>query len=100
MYEIVETLLHEVKAEIFELERGRTGRNGSAIHEHGTCRMGDDAKRPALNKFNQMHQVKNMFVVDGSAFPTATEKNPTLTILAMAWRASDYLAEQLRKGNL
>ena len=100
MYETVEMLLHEAKAEIFELERGRTGRNGSAIHEHGTCRMGDDPKRSALNKFNQMHQVNNLFVVDGSAFPTATEKNPTLTILAMAWRATDYLADQLRKRNL
>jgi len=100
MYDTVEMLLHEAKAEIFELERGRTGRNGSAIHEHGTCRMGDDPKRSALNKFNQMHQVNNLFVVDGSAFPTATEKNPTLTILAMAWRATDYLGDQLRKGNL
>ena len=62
--------------------------------------MGDDAKRSALNKFNQMHAVKNLFVVDGSAFPTATEKNPTLTILAMSWRATDYLGEQLKKGNL
>jgi choline dehydrogenase-like flavoprotein len=44
--------------------------------------------------------VKNLFVVDGSAFPTATEKNPTLTILALAWRATDYLAEELKKGNL
>jgi choline dehydrogenase-like flavoprotein len=100
MYDTVEMLLHEAKAEIFELERGRTGRNGSAIHEHGTCRMGDDPKRSALNKFNQMHQVNNLFVVDGSAFPTATEKNPTLTILAMAWRATDHLADQLRRGNL
>ena len=81
-------------------DRTRTGANGSAIHEHGTCRMGDDAKRSALNKFNQMHAVKNLFVVDGSAFPTATEKNPTLTILALSYRATDYLADEMKKGNL
>ena len=52
----------------------------------------------ALNAFNQMHEVPNVYVVDGSSFPTATEKNPTLTILAIAWRASDHLAEQLKRG--
>jgi choline dehydrogenase-like flavoprotein len=62
--------------------------------------MGDDPKRSALNGFCQMHEVKNLFVVDGAAFPTATEKNPTLTILALAWRASDYLAGQLRSRAL
>ncbi|MGH9341716.1 MAG: GMC oxidoreductase [Acidobacteriota bacterium] len=47
-----------------------------------------------------MHEVKNLFVVDGGAFTNASEKNPTLTILALAWRATDYLADELRKGNL
>ncbi len=47
-----------------------------------------------------MHEVKNVFVVDGSAFPTATEKNPTLTILALSWRATDYMAEEMRKGSI
>ena len=78
--------------------RGELDYNGSAIHEHGSCRMGADPKRSALNSFNQMHEVKNVFVVDGSAFTTATEKNPTLTILALAWRATDYLAEQIKRG--
>lgn len=100
MYDTCEMILREAKAEIFELDRSKTDSNGSAIHEHGTCRMGDDAKRSALNKFNQMHDVKNVFVVDGSSFPSASEKNPTLTILALAWRATDYLAEQIKKGNL
>jgi choline dehydrogenase-like flavoprotein len=100
MDDTLEAILHEAKAEVFEFARGRTNNNGSAIHEHGTCRMGDDPKRSALNRFNQMHAVKNLFVVDGSAFPTATEKNPTLTILALAWRATDYLADQFKKGNL
>jgi choline dehydrogenase-like flavoprotein len=81
-------------------KRGDLDRMGSAIHEHGTCRMGADPKRSALNAFNQMHEVRNLFVVDGSAFPTATEKNPTLTILALSWRATDYLAEQIKRGEL
>jgi choline dehydrogenase-like flavoprotein len=62
--------------------------------------MGDDTKRSALNSFCQSHEVKNLFVVDGASFPAATEKNPTLTILALAWRATDYLAEELRAGRL
>ena len=47
-----------------------------------------------------MHTVKNLFVVDASAFTSASEKNPTLTILALAWRATDYLADQMKKGRL
>ena len=69
-------------------------------HQAGTCRMGDDPKKSALNAFNQMHEVKNLFVVDGSSFTTASEKNPTLTILALSWRASDYLAGEMQRGNL
>ena len=100
MYDTAEEILHEMKAEVLPYKRGEIDKFGSAIHEHGTCRMGKDAKRSALNGYCQMHEVKNMFVVDGSAFPTATEKNPTLTILAMAWRASDYLADEMKKGNV
>ena len=62
--------------------------------------MGTDPKRSALNAFNQMHDVKNVFVVDGSSFTTASEKNPTLTILALAWRATDYLAGRMKRGDL
>jgi choline dehydrogenase-like flavoprotein len=100
MYDTVEMILKEARAEIFEFERGKTDKNGSAIHEHGTCRMGSDPKTSALNSLNQMHEVKNLFVVDGSSFTTASEKNPTLTILALSWRATDYLAEEMRRGNL
>jgi choline dehydrogenase-like flavoprotein len=100
MYDTALEVMHEAKAELVQFERGSVDIPGTAIHEHGTCRMGADPKRSALNGFCQMHEVKNLFVVDGSAFPTATEKNPTLTILALAWRATDYLAEELRKGNL
>ena len=100
MYDVVEEILHKMKAEPLPYNRGDLDQLGSAIHEHGTCRMGDDPKRSALNRYLQMHEVKNVFVVDGSAFPTPTEKNPTLSILAFSWRASDYLAEQMRIGNI
>jgi choline dehydrogenase-like flavoprotein len=100
MYDTAEEILRAAKAELVTFNRGELDNMGSAIHEHGTVRMGKDAKRSALNGFNQMHEVKNVFVTDGSAFTTASEKNPTLTILALAWRASDYLAAEIQKGNL
>lgn len=100
MYDTTEQILRAAKAEIVQFNRGDCDIPGTAIHEHGTCRMGADPKTSALNSFNQMHAVKNLFVVDGSSFPSATEKNPTLTILAIAWRATDYLAEQMKKGTL
>jgi choline dehydrogenase-like flavoprotein len=100
MYDTAEQILRSAKAEIVPYERGWLDKAGSAIHEHGTCRMGDDAKQSPLNAFNQMHDVKNVFVVDGSAFTTASEKNPTLTILALAWRATDYLAGEMKRGNV
>src|SRR5260370_12545850 len=86
--------------EIGPVQRGSTDVNGNAIHEHGTCRMGADPKRSALNGFFQSHDVPNLFVVDGAAFTTASEKNPTLTILALAWRATDYLAGEMKASRL
>jgi choline dehydrogenase-like flavoprotein len=100
MYDAALAICDAAKAELAPYKRGDVDMNGSAIHEHGTCRMGDDPKRSALNAFNQMHEVKNVFVVDGSAFTTASEKNPTLTILALAWRATDYLGAEIKKGAL
>lgn len=73
---------------------------GESIHELGTCRMGSDPKSSVLNQWNQTHDVKNVFVVDGSSFVSGGPQNPTLTIAALAMRASDYMAEQLRTGNL
>jgi len=69
---------------------------GESIHELGTCRMGADPKTSVLNKFNQCHDVRNLFVLDGSSFTSGGSQNPTLTILALAMRASEYLAEQMR----
>jgi choline dehydrogenase-like flavoprotein len=73
---------------------------GESIHELGTCRMGADPKTSVLNAFNQSWEVRNLFVVDGSSFVTGGAQNPTLTILALSLRASEYLIEERRKGNL
>ena len=73
---------------------------GYSIHELGTCRMGDNPKTSVLNKWNQSWDIKNLFVVDGSSFVTGGSQNPTMTILSLSMRASEYLAEQSRKGEL
>ena len=71
-----------------------------ALHEAGIARMGADPKKSVLNQFQQTHDVKNVFVMDASGFTTNPCQNPTLTIMALAWRAGDYIVEEARKGNL
>lgn len=66
-------------------------------HELGGCRMGDDPKRSIVNRFCQSHDVPNLYVCDGSVFPSASEKNPTHTIMALAARTADHIAGRLRK---
>src|SRR3546814_13416738 len=66
---------------------------GNCDHQHGTTRMGEDAATSVLNKWCQSHEVDNLFVVDGGSFPTSTGANPTLTIMANAWRVAEYIAE-------
>jgi choline dehydrogenase-like flavoprotein len=79
---------------------GRILTEGWSIHEMGTARMGNDPKTSVLNQFQQSHDVKNLFVVDGAGFVSASCHNPTWTIMALCWRSCDYLADQLGKGNL
>ena len=69
-------------------------------HELGGCRMGNDPRRSVVNAFCQSHDIPNLFVVDGSVFPSASEKNPTLTIMALAARTADYMAERFRRAEL
>jgi choline dehydrogenase-like flavoprotein len=73
---------------------------GESIHELGTCRMGDNPKTSVLNKLNQAHDVKNLFVTDGSSFVSGGAQNPTLTILALSMRAAEYVAGEMKKRNL
>jgi choline dehydrogenase-like flavoprotein len=83
-----------------EREGGGISVGGTIIHELGTVRMGKDPKTSALNQYNQAHDVKNLFVADAAPFVSNPDKNPTLTICALAWRTAEYLAEEMRKGNV
>jgi choline dehydrogenase-like flavoprotein len=73
---------------------------GVIIHELGVVRMGTSAKTSALNSFCQAHDVRNVFVTDAAAFVSNPDKNPTLTIMALSWRASEHLLDEAKKGNL
>ena len=73
---------------------------GKIIHEAGTARMGNDPKASALNKHNQAHDCKNLFVVDGAAFVSQADKNITWTIMALSMRASEYLMDEMKKRNI
>lgn len=73
---------------------------GVIIHEIGTARMGANPKTSALNQYCQAHDIKNLFVTDGASFVSNSDKNPTLTIMALSWRASEYLLDEAKKGNL
>jgi choline dehydrogenase-like flavoprotein len=73
---------------------------GSAVHEMGTCRMGNDARTSVLNGFNQMHDVKNIFITDGSCMTSAACQNPSLTYMALTARACDYAVSEMKKGDL
>jgi choline dehydrogenase-like flavoprotein len=73
---------------------------GRIIHEVGTTRMGNNASTSALNKHNQAHDAKNVFVLDGGAFVSQADKNPTWTILALSMRASDYIMNEVKNKNL
>jgi choline dehydrogenase-like flavoprotein len=73
---------------------------GTNFHEVGGVRMGSSPRDSVVNGFGQSWSVKNLFIADGSVFVSSPHKNPTLSILALSWRNSAYLAEQARKGNL
>jgi choline dehydrogenase-like flavoprotein len=73
---------------------------GLGIHEMGTARMGRDPKTSVLNKWNQLHEVSNVFVTDGAAMTSAGCQNPSLTYMALTARACDYAVKELNKQNI
>lgn len=73
---------------------------GRIIHEVGTTRMGNNPKTSVVNKFQQLHDADNVFIVDAGPFVSQADKNCTWTILALSWRASDYIVDQLKKQNI
>ncbi len=72
--------------------------NGGGLHASGTCRMGTDEKTTVVNAFGRTHDVKNLFVIDGAAFVSSLNQ-PTLTIIALALRSADFIADGLRRGD-
>lgn len=79
---------------------GKISFPGNANHEMGTARMGRDAKTSVLNSFNQMHEVPNVFITDGSCMTSGNCVNPSLTYMALTARACDYAVKELKKMNI
>ena len=73
---------------------------GQIIHEVGTTRMGNNPTTSVTNSFQQLHDAKNVFIVDAGSFVSQADKNPTWTIMALSWRTSDFIIDQLKKQNL
>jgi choline dehydrogenase-like flavoprotein len=79
---------------------GKMSAPGNANHEMGTARMGHDEKTSVLNKWNQLHAVKNLFITDGSSMTSSNCINPSLTYMALTVRAVDYALREMKKGNI
>jgi choline dehydrogenase-like flavoprotein len=76
------------------------GAPGTVIHEMGTARMGNDPKTSVLNKWNQSHDIANLFVTDGSCMVSSPCQNPSLTYMALTARACDYAVKELKNGSI
>ena len=105
MQETFRALIAEMGGQVFSpmptREQGYgIAAGGRIIHELGCVRMGSDPGTSAVNAWNQAHDCKNVFVTDGGPFVSQADKNPTWTILALAWRTSDYITEQRKRGAL
>lgn len=85
---------------IFTIKTDEMSIPGMGVHEMGTARMGHDPKTSVLNKWNQTHDVPNLFITDGSAMTSASCVNPSITYMALTARAADYAVKEFRKGTL
>ena len=73
---------------------------GLDIHEMGGCRMGKDPNTSLLNKWNQMHLCKNVFITDGACMTSTGNQSPSILYMALTARAANYAADEIKKGNL
>jgi choline dehydrogenase-like flavoprotein len=97
---LIETMGGRVMGRRPEAAAEKISVGGEIIHEVGAARMGDDPSESVLNRYCQAHDVENLFMADAAPFVSNPDKNPTLTICALAWRTAEYLAEEMRKGNV
>lgn len=94
--QIVRTMGGTVIESYGQNERWGISEGGEGIHEVGGARMGNDPAMSVLNSHCQAWDCNNLFVADGAPFVSLADKNPTLTIMALAWRTSEYIASQMR----
>ena len=105
-YAMVEDILEKGQEVLEELGcedigvRTQPAPMGSGIHEVGTARMGDDPKTSYLNQYQQSWDVKNLFVMDGSCYVSIGCVNPTLTMMSLALRSTEYLVDHYKRGEL
>jgi len=105
MHETFEEIIHNMGGVVLGDKPGKEKdygllNPGRIIHEVGTTRMGSDPKKSVVNEFEQLHDVDNVFVVDAGPFVSQADKNPTWTILALSWRTSEFIIDQLKKQNI
>jgi choline dehydrogenase-like flavoprotein len=98
--EIIETMGGTVTRKSGDDSDWGISRGGEIIHEVGATKIGDNPKTSVLNKYCQAWDVKNLFITDAAPFVSNADKNPTLTISALGWRTSDYIADQVKKLNV
>ena len=97
---VIESMGGNVTSTVHEDGARAIAAPGVIIHEVGGVIMGEDPGRSVLNEYCQSWEVDNLFVTDGGCFVSNADKNPTLSIMAIAWRASDYIVEQLASRSL
>jgi choline dehydrogenase-like flavoprotein len=100
MMQVGREILDAAGAEYHPDRDPRPNHHGHSIHYVGTARMGRDPRTSVTNEWNQAHDVPNLFVNDGGVFVSAGNQNPTLTILALALRSSERLADRMKRGEL
>lgn len=100
MAELIEASGGNVISAIESNPREAISTPGSIIHEAGGVRSGSASNNSVVDSYGRVWGVPNLYVVDGSVFPSMPHKNPTLTIVAFAWRASDHLLQEMSYGNL
>jgi choline dehydrogenase-like flavoprotein len=92
-------MMQAVGALKIESSYSQTGQTGG-VHLLGTCRMGSDPASSVVDRFNRSHDVPNLFIVDGSSMVTSGRGQPTMTIMALAFRAADHLIAAARRGDI